>query len=291
MKPPWLPIAAGVGAMALIAAVIGASKPVEVDGHGQPHRRKLMDIADRAIAWVTRTESGGNYGAQNKNLDGAGLSYGLLQWTQRSGNLGKLLLVMQRRDEPAFARIFAPDAALLIATTTAADEAKRMSLRLWEAPWTARFTAAGLHAPFHEAQDAAARASEHWQGAVDVAGVLGVSTERAMVLFFDRAVQQGPVAVVRVAQKLKADLIGTGKPSVPYLDLLRAFSARCALPFRHATRPAELTTTSGKEWRLVGTEWHLFAGTFDLYATIVQRTGKILTDPSLSDGMDDRAVA
>jgi hypothetical protein len=117
-----------------------------------------MDYATRAITWVAHTESRGNYGAQNKNLDGAGLSYGLIQWTQKSGSLGKLLEVLRARDPAAFDTVFGPDAAKLVAVTTSPYPAVRMSLALWAAPWTSRFEAAGRHPPFQAAQlQAAAR--------------------------------------------------------------------------------------------------------------------------------------
>jgi hypothetical protein len=245
-----------------------------------------MDYATRAITWVAHTESRGNYGAQNKNLDGAGLSYGLIQWTQKSGSLGKLLEVLRARDPAAFDTVFGPDAAKLVAVTTSPYPAVRMSLALWAAPWTSRFEAAGRHPPFQAAQLQAAGASEHWRAAVGVAETLGVWTERAAVLFFDRCVQQGPTAVPKVAARLRDDLVAQGRTTVPYFELLGAFAARCAAPYRRRTRPDD-----GRDWRLVGAEWHRFAGAFDLYASIVARTGAILAEPTLADVDPRRAVA
>jgi hypothetical protein len=280
----WWPVALGVGGLALLAF---SARPSTV----APFRRKTMNYATRAITWVAQTESRGNYGAQNKNLDGAGLSYGLIQWTQKSGSLGKLLQAMQARDPTAFETVFAPDAARLLAVTTSPYPAVRMSLALWTAPWTSRFDAAGRHPPFQEAQLQAAAASDHWLAAVSVAEILGVWTERAAVLFFDRCVQQGPVQTPKIATRLRDALLAQGRTEVPYYDLLRAFAARCAAPYRRRTQPTELVTPSGKEWRQVGDEWHQFAGTFDLYATIVARSGAILADPSLADVDTRMAVA
>ena len=48
----------------------------------------------------------GSYASLNPNSDGAGLSFGILQWTQASGNLGKLLATMYGMDPAAFVRIF-----------------------------------------------------------------------------------------------------------------------------------------------------------------------------------------
>ncbi len=70
------------------------------------------------LAAVVRHEAGGlNYGAQNRNWDGAGLSYGVLQWTQISGNLGKLLAAMVRADQANFLRIFGEHASELLRVT------------------------------------------------------------------------------------------------------------------------------------------------------------------------------
>ena len=48
----------------------------------------------------------GSYASLNPNSDGAGLSFGILQWTQASGNLVKLLATMYGLDPAAFAQIF-----------------------------------------------------------------------------------------------------------------------------------------------------------------------------------------
>ena len=41
----------------------------------------------------------GSYASLNPNSDGAGLSFGILQWTQASGNLGNTLKVMGKFEE------------------------------------------------------------------------------------------------------------------------------------------------------------------------------------------------
>jgi hypothetical protein len=244
---------------------------------------KIMDLASRAIDYVARGESGGNYSAQNRNSDGQGLSFGLIQWTQKSGSLGKLLRAMRSVDAAAFDRIFAPDAGTLLAVTTSNSEAVRLSLPLWQEPWTARFKAAGQYRPFQEVQAYAARTGVAWKAALEIAGIFGVQTERALILFFDRANHQGQNGAPKVARELKAELLAQGRTSVPYLELLQAYATRCAAAYHRNSAPSSLVTDSGKVWKQVGSEWHLFAGSADLYAIIVRRTGAILSDPSLSD--------
>ena len=92
------------GTLLLLLGMASASRPkpvIRTAPAASPGWQK------RVLAAVVRHEAGGlNYGAQNRNWDGAGLSYGVLQWTQISGNLGKLLAAMVRADQAAFRRIF-----------------------------------------------------------------------------------------------------------------------------------------------------------------------------------------
>ena len=59
----------------------------------------------------------GSYASLNLNSDGAGLSFGILQWTQASGNLGKLLATMYGMDPAAFVAIFGSLWQALLAAT------------------------------------------------------------------------------------------------------------------------------------------------------------------------------
>ena len=53
-----------------------------------------------SVGHRVRSASEGKADSLNRNLDGAGLSYGILQWNQRSGSLGVLLAAMQGADPP-----------------------------------------------------------------------------------------------------------------------------------------------------------------------------------------------
>ena len=102
MSPLLLPGLAG--ALLLLLGMASASTKREPP---QQQPRISPGWQERVLVAVVRHEAGGlNYGAQNRNWDGAGLSYGVLQWTQISGNLGKLLAAMVRADQGAFHRIF-----------------------------------------------------------------------------------------------------------------------------------------------------------------------------------------
>lgn len=252
----------------------------------------IPDWAVRVVSRVSASE--GKTDSLNLNRDGNGLSYGIIQWTQRSGSLYALLASMQATDPAEFARVFGPSAAALV------DAARRKSLdpvggtRLWEEPWVSRFRTAGRHPTFIVVQWALATQGEHFRGAEEVARILNIKTERAMTLFFDRSVHQGPVASKAVAERILAKLTASGAATVRYRDLLEAFASVMANRYRRTTAPASEVYASGAPnvlWKPVGNEWHAIAGPWDLYTTAVGRTRPILDDPAIPDVPLDASVA
>jgi hypothetical protein len=235
----------------------------------------------RVIALVSATE--GEADSLNRNLDGAGLSYGILQWNQRSGSLGVLLSAMAEADPPAFARLFGPSWASLLEATRRGGLAAVDGAPLWEEPWVSRFAAAGRHVMFVAVQWRLAEQGEHFRGALDAARILGVSTERAMALFFDRSVQQGPGAARQMAETLRASWAGR---AVSYPEALQAFADLAASRFQRTSPPPTPYYSDRARhivWKRVGAEWHAVAGRWDLYVDVVRRTRAILADRRLSD--------
>ncbi len=227
------------GGLAVIGLVVLSTKPAQAMARTVPavEPKPPVDRAwvRRVIAHVSATE--GRPDALNRNLDGAGLSFGILQWNQRGGALGTLLEAMQQSDPTAFARIFGPSWAEVL------EVARRRSLesvggaRLWEEPWAGRFATAGRHPPFVAVQWHLAEHGEHFRGALDVARILGMYTERSIALFFDRSVQQGPGTARRLAETLRERWIGEGRRSVPYAKVLRAYAEFAASRFRRTKAP------------------------------------------------------
>lgn len=277
-----IPLALGVLAVGALVVWSAPPRRPKAAAEAEP-RSPVMDIAARVIDYVANGESKGRFWAQNRNSDGQGLSYGLLQWTQRSGALGKLLVRMNAADPVTFTRVFGSDAGLLLQTTTSSLEAVRLSLPLWTEPWTARFTSAGQIRAFQLVQAEAAATGASWQAALDIAATFQVWTERALVLFFDRANHHGGSGARKLANALKTELTSSGPVHIAYPELLARYAQTCAAPYRRSAPPQTLTTSTGKTWKKVGGQWHLYAGSADLYAIIVKRTGQILADPGLSD--------
>ena len=233
----------------------------------------------RIIHRVAVVESGGSYAAQNRNSDGAGLAFGLLQWTQRSGSLGALVKTMSKADPTRFGQVFGADAGRLLTVTTNSEEATRMSLSLWAPPWTARFAAAGAAPSLQRAQLRHAQTGVEWKATLEIMVLFNLHTERAATLAFDRAVQQGPNGAKGIARRLHAALIAEGLVVVEPFALLTTYAEWCAALFRRSSPPSPPNAA----WRQVGATWHKHAGGVDLYALIQRRTQSILTDPTLSD--------
>ncbi|MEQ1502253.1 MAG: hypothetical protein ABMB14_08475 [Myxococcota bacterium] len=270
MNPRGLLLVGGVAAVA--AALLLGSQPAHA-AVAQPADDRAW--VRRVIAFVSASE--GRADSVNRNLDGAGLSYGILQWNQRAGSLGVLLRALYQVDPGAFARIFGPAWFALLSATARGGLEPVDSVALWEEPWVSRFVAAGRHPPFVAAQWDLAERGEHFQGALDVARILGVRTERAMALFFDRAVQQGPEAARGMATKLQV---------WSYPAVLQAYADLAASRFRRTTAPPSAQYSARSPhivWQQVGAEWHAVAGRWDLYLDVVRRTTHILADSSLSD--------
>ena len=276
---PALPLAFGALVVGVgVIALLPDPGDVRLPGRAPQGEAWKRRVADHVLA----SESGGNPGAQNRNTDGNGLSYGLIQWVQSVGTLGPLLESLKDADPAAFDRIFGghANAKALLEATNSRSRSTRMSLPLWEAPWTARFTAAGKHPPFVAAQWDHLFAGEHWQGAMAVARILNAHTERAYVLFFDRSVHQGPHAAKTVAEQLKTARTRSGSVRVSYDTLLADYARRCAARFARQSPPQ----SGSWKWNSETDLWHRYAGPYDLFTLVSQRTRKILADKTLGDG-------
>jgi hypothetical protein len=177
-----------------------------------------IDDKMRIVDHIAPFESSGDYGAINPDGEFAGrfgtnhpaygryhvgLSYGIIQFTQDSGALGQLLVMMRDRDGAEFARCFGPDADRLIEVTTATGPSSSESpdgrsarvqpvagADLWVEPWSSRFRAAGSVESFKAAQRELA-AKAYLDPMLQFAGWMRLDTERALTIVIDRAVQMG----------------------------------------------------------------------------------------------------
>jgi hypothetical protein len=150
----------GLGALGLLALAAAAGST----DTAKTTWRHGMDWIDRVIDRVSKHE--GKHDSLNLNLDGAGLSFSIIQWAQIVGNLGKLLTAMQQADPATFAATFGPRWQELLAVTNAATRSARMQpvggAVLWKEPWVGRFLQAGRTPVFVQVQNQLAAQGHHW---------------------------------------------------------------------------------------------------------------------------------
>ena len=86
------PLIVGAGALGVLLLAAAASSP-----NVRRTAKKLEEKVEHLITdWIPTllkktSEHEGQFWSVQANLDGNGVSYGILQWTQKSGSLGKLL--------------------------------------------------------------------------------------------------------------------------------------------------------------------------------------------------------
>jgi hypothetical protein len=149
----------------------------------------IADSGDDLYAAVL-VGPGGEAGGQP-----AGLAFGLVLFTQASGQLGAVLELMRAREPAVFAEVFGPDADALAATATAATPAARLAPvggePLWGPGWTERFRRSGAVPAFQAAQNEYA-IEGLFRRVMPIAAGLGLTSDRGLAMAFDRVVARGP---------------------------------------------------------------------------------------------------
>jgi peptidoglycan hydrolase-like protein with peptidoglycan-binding domain len=156
----------------------------------------------RVVSITTEFEGGGRFGAQNRNTDGAGLSYGLIQWAQKPRRLHDILSAFQTEEPQLFASIFGDGDATLVqrmvahtnrtnggvanngATTDAA-------FNLITNPWTGRFSRAALVPALQQVQVRTALAAFNKSFEILQGFASEITSERGVAFMLDVANQHG----------------------------------------------------------------------------------------------------
>jgi V8-like Glu-specific endopeptidase/N-acetyl-anhydromuramyl-L-alanine amidase AmpD len=129
-----------------------------------------------------------------------GLGFGILLFTQESGQLGAALQLMHDRDSEQFSRIFGADSDTLLAVTNAGTREARLQPvggeNLWNPTWVSRFQAAGSYPLFQAAQNEQA-IEGIFRPLLHVAGGFGLVTDRLLAMALDVAVSRGVGGAVR----------------------------------------------------------------------------------------------
>lgn len=265
----------------LAGGVIGMVALVSASNGGETVTHTLDATRDWLKRIVDRTSRHeGTYDSLNLNSDQAGLSFGRLQWSQRTGALGKLLQEFHVAHPARFEAIFGKSWRTLLEQTGRGSLDPIDGSVLWMEPWVSRFKAAGREPLFQQVQDRLAAGGEYMTGAIRAAKTLGLTTERVLSITYDTSVQQGPGAAQSIALSVRKQLAGR---TVNTQQLLTHYIQQAAAPFRATQNPGQHRQHPRLAWRPVGAEWHVFAGSVDLYLNIITRRTHLLKAGELSD--------
>ncbi|MFM7203304.1 MAG: chitosanase [Myxococcota bacterium] len=236
------------------------------------------EIVKKLVTSVKEHE--GDFDAINPNTDGAGLSVGIFQWPQSQGGLYEVLSAYHRADPVQFAAIFGPRGQALLAHTRTKSLGPLDGALLWEEPWRSRFAQAGRHPAFQAAQLDLAERGPFIRMAARIARELGVLTERALAVALDVAVTQGSERALSYVRITRAELAGV---TLSAQALLQAY---ITTSIRHMRREEPPSPPKKKHlsWRQKASkEWHLYAGSINLYAVTSRRRSKLMVDTRLTD--------
>ena len=175
--------------------------------------RPLPPLRDRALQ-VTAAFEGHGWGLAQGNFDGALLTWGIIGFTLKHGEVQRIVLEAHRRDPRLVAQTFGGKAAELLGIMRAPaarqlEWANSISLgaskaRLAE-PWKSAFKRFGDAEPVRKIQ--LERVDVRWNSARTTARELGLKTELGLALCFDIVVQNGsvkPSARQQIAREVAA---------------------------------------------------------------------------------------
>lgn len=196
----------------------------------------------RILTLTAQMEGVGKFSALNLNTDGAGLSFGLIQWAQRPGRLVDILRAFEQAHPDDFVRIFGEGNSDLAHRLLAhvkkpsggvdnkTGKATDGEFDLVAKPWPARFQEAALHLPFQRIQvnlaNEAFEKSFDKMRQYDTAAV--IQSERAVAFMLDVANQFGDGSVTRPSSTPDRGLAGlyrrVFRPGTPEPALLQGIA-------------------------------------------------------------------
>jgi hypothetical protein len=165
----------------------------------------VLDVAFTPIlrfVWLTSLfETGGVFESLNLNTDQCGVSFGILQWSQKAGQLHRILQACRTREPAEWARIMGDDETILEYTTKPNGGLNERGLAIDPAyelthdPWRMKLQILGASLPMQRVQ--LELASETYSAALtQVTAYAGIAaSERMFAFLLDLANQFGPVRV------------------------------------------------------------------------------------------------
>lgn len=208
----------------------------------------------KILCVTAQMEGSGKFAALNLNTDGAGLSFGLIQWAQRPGRLADIVHAFCRAGSEDFARIFgegnpATSQALLAhvrkpngGVHSANGETTDPAFDLIHEPWVSRFHIAAAFVPFQKIQVATALAAFQRSYARLRQYATDMISERTVGFMLDLANQFGDAGAKSIYQAVHRD----GMSEAELMGAIAAESVRRIENFKAATqhRRQSFMTTS-----------------------------------------------
>jgi hypothetical protein len=168
----------------------------------------MVSVVDKIIDYTAKIEGGQPtssrpnrpYDAWNASDAGYGVSFGLIQFNQKTGVLPLVFQAMYQRAPGKFTELFGQYASGLL------DESWVRAADLNQSDLKARIVTSAAVPEFRQAQRDVAR-SVYFKQAEQAAAALGLKSQRAHAMLFDAFVQRSPG---RVKQALQAAASGGG---------------------------------------------------------------------------------
>jgi hypothetical protein len=179
------------------------SRPAPKGGIGPAYVPLVLDTAFTCIhrfIWLTALfETGGAFQTLNLNTDGCGISFGILQWSQKPGQLHRILQACHDRAPAEWSRIMGDAGDSLLAYTAKPNggvDAKGRALdpafELTKDPWKSKLESLGSSLILQRVQLDLASETYSAELARERAWVLPNTSERAFAFLLDLVNQFGP---------------------------------------------------------------------------------------------------
>lgn len=191
----------------------------------------VLDVAFTPLhrfLWLTSLfETGGAFQKLNLNTDGCGVSFGILQWSQKSGQLHRVLQACHDREPQEWERMIG-DAAILDYTGKANGGLDAQGFAINEAfeltrdPWKTRLEALGSGLPLQRVQLTLAVESYRAELQRVTAYAGEAASERTLAFLIDLTNQFGPA---RVEQHYKEAARASAGPGEILQAMEAAFTA------------------------------------------------------------------
>ena len=191
-------------------------RPAVKPALGQAYATLVLDAEFTPVlrfVWLTSLfETGGRFARLNLNTDQCGVSFGILQWSQKPGQFHNFLNACSLRQPKEWARIMGSEGPLLLEYTARPNGgldvrgcAVHPEFELTRDPWKARLQQLGLSVPVQRIQ--LELAAESYRVALDRMRdrLRPNASERMIAFLLDLANQFGPGRVEQTYQVSAAD--------------------------------------------------------------------------------------